>query len=218
MAGDKYFFFYTHKVKKQTGIRLNIWGINPLENTDFKVGFAGIAPKFNKERIYSLDYIRQMQLLLFTAKNFLKSPAYLNQSIPDTFGSYFVRYFYPKNDYYHLYDYLKWDEKLIEDTIINEYDWERAVDTKSTWRIGDGTASFYNYIYYNVAGFSENDTFRSNQIREGMIDRETALQCAAAENVPRYETIKWYLQIVGLDYETVIKRINKIPKLYPFSK
>jgi glutamine---fructose-6-phosphate transaminase (isomerizing) len=214
MAGDKYFFYYTHKLKKQTGIKLNIWGINPLENTDFKVGFAGIAPEFDKKRIYSLNYLSQMHLLLFMAKNFLTSPAYINRSVPDTFGSYLVRYFYPKNDYYHLYDYLRWDEKMIENTIINEYDWERAVDTKSTWRIGDGTASFYNYIYYNVAGFSENDTFRSNQIREGMIDRDAAMQNTAVENTPRYETIKWYLQIVGLDYESTIKAINKIPKLY----
>ena len=29
-------------------------------------------------------------------------------------------------------------------------EWESADDTKSTWRIGDGTASFYNYIYYII--------------------------------------------------------------------
>ena len=27
MAGDKYFFYYTEQLKKQTGIDLNIWGI-----------------------------------------------------------------------------------------------------------------------------------------------------------------------------------------------
>ena len=31
----------------------------------------------------------------------------------------------------------------------------------------DGTAGFYNYVYHTVAGFTEHDTFRSNQIREG---------------------------------------------------
>ena len=39
MAGDKFFFYYADKVKKQTGIDLNIWGINHLENTDFKNRF-----------------------------------------------------------------------------------------------------------------------------------------------------------------------------------
>jgi len=30
MAGDKYFFYYTGRLKKQTGINLNIWGVNHL--------------------------------------------------------------------------------------------------------------------------------------------------------------------------------------------
>jgi hypothetical protein len=31
----------------------------------------------------------------------------------------------------------------------------------------------------------------------------------------RYETLRWYLEIIGLDFEEVIKVVNKIPKLYP---
>jgi len=214
MAGDKYFFYYCNQIKKQTGIRLNIWGINRLENTDFKTGFAGIRPKYDKKRIYSLGIGSQVKLLSFVGGNYLKNPGYINSSLVDTFGSYFVRYLYPKKDYYHLYDYIPWDEKVIENTILSEYNWEKAVDTESTWRIGDGTAGFYNYIYYTVAGFSENDTFRSNQIREGLISREEALRKVEEENIPRYETIKWYLEIIGLDFENTIKIINKIPKLY----
>jgi hypothetical protein len=113
-----------------------------------------------------------------------------------------------------MFDYYKWDENKIKDLILNEYKWEKAIDTDSTWRIGDGTASFYNYVYTTVAGFCENDTFRSNQIREGMISREKALKLIEEENIPRFESLKWYLEIVGLDYENVIKKINKIPKLY----
>lgn len=214
MAGDKYFFYYCNQVKKQTGIDLNIWGINTLENTDFKVGFGGLPPKFNKKRIYTLDFLSQVKLFAFVAKNLVKSPSYINQSVFDTLGSFAVRYFYPKKDYYHLFDYIQWDEKLIEDTIINEYNWETAADTKSTWRIGDGTASFYNYIYCTVAGFTENDTFRSNQIREGMITRAEGMKFLEEENKPRYDTLKWYIEIIGLDFESTIKRINSIPPLY----
>jgi hypothetical protein len=214
MAGDKYFFYYTDQLKKQSGIKLNIWGINPLENTDFKVGFCGVPLRFNKKRIYSLALTDQLRLFSFVGKNILLSPGYLNQSIFDTFGSFTVRYLKPRNDYYHMFDYYRWDEKEIENLIINDYKWEKAIDTNSTWRIGDGTAAFYNYVYYTVAGFSENDTFRSNQIREGMLNRETALKLVNEENRPRYESLKWYLEIIGLDFETVINRINQIPTLY----
>ncbi len=38
-AGDKHFFRHIESVKKQTGLSLNLWGINPLEATHFKSGF-----------------------------------------------------------------------------------------------------------------------------------------------------------------------------------
>lgn len=214
MAGDKYFFYHCNEVKKHTGISLNIWGINALENTDFKVGFSGIDFDFDKKRIYSLSIMNQLKLFGHIGKNFITNPSYINSSIPDTFGSFFVRYIAPKKDYYHLFDYTEWNEKLIEDTLINEYEWELATDTKSSWRIGDGTAAFYNYVYYTVAGFSEFDTFRSNQIREGMITREEGMKMIETENYPRYDTMKWYFDIVNVDFENTIKIVNKIPKLY----
>lgn len=214
MSGDKYFFYYTNRLKKQTGIQLNIWGINHLENTDFKTGFAGVKPLFNKKRIYSLSLSGKLNCFIYVGKNLILNPSYFNSSNLDTLGSFLSRYMFPQKDYYSFFDYYPWDESEIEDLILNEYDWERAIDTKSTWRIGDGTASFYNYIYHTVAGFSENDTFRSNQIREGLISREQGLKMIEEENRPRYENIKWYLEIVGVDYESTIKTINRIPKLY----
>jgi hypothetical protein len=120
----------------------------------------------------------------------------------------------PHRDYCQLYDYFRWDEAEIEDLVLNEYRWERAVDTRTTWRIGDGTAPFYNYIYCTVAGFSEHDTFRSNQIREGMLGREEALRLVEEENQPRYPSLKWYTEIVNLDFASTMKRICEIPKLY----
>ena len=155
-----------------------------------------------------------MRLYGFVVKNILRTPSYLNQSVLDSIGSFASRYVTPKKDYYHLFDYLQWDEKTVEDAIISQYQWEKAVDTDSTWRIGDGTASFYNYVYTLVAGFSENDTFRSNQIREGDITREQALSLVDKENIPRYPNIKWYLDAIGMDYEEVIKIINNTKPIF----
>jgi len=214
MAGDKYFFKYANEVKHQNDIDLQIWGINFLENTDFKVGFAGVPPDWQKKMIYSMNLKRQANLFKYVFSNLLFNPSYVNSSIVDTLGSFTSRYFNPRKDYYHFFDFHEWDEEKIEEVLFDEYDWEIAKDLNSTWRIGDGTASFYNYIYYTVAGFSEFDTFRSNQIREGMITREQALDSIFEENRPRYSSLRWYLEIVGLDFESVIKKINSIPKLY----
>ena len=156
----------------------------------------------------------QIKLFSFVGRNILASPGYFNQSALDSLGSIASRYFTSKKDYFHIFDYLEWNESSINKTIIKNYEWEKAVDTDSTWRIGDGTASFYNYVYTLVAGFSENDTFRSNQIREGMINREEALELIYQENKPRYNSLKWYLEIIGMDFSQTIKIINKIKRLY----
>ena len=141
----------------------------------------------------------------------LKSPGYFNRSLWDTLSGEYYRSFTTKSDYFHVFDYWRWDEEQIDST-LEEYDWERAPDTNTTWRIGDGTAAFYNYIYYTVAGFTEHDTFRSNQIR-GQVTREEALAKVADENAPRYQNIKWYLDVLGFDFSDVVRTVNAIPRL-----
>jgi hypothetical protein len=213
MAGDKQFFKYANRLKRETGVQLDIWAANKLENTDFKVGFCGIAPNFNKERIDSLSLAKKAGLLGYYARGVLSNPAYINRSIPDTLSAYYSYYAEPRVGYVVLFDYIRWEEAAIEQTLEKEYAWERSPDTVSTWRIGDGTAAFYNYCYFTVAGFSENDTFRSNQIREGMLSRDKALALVDEENRPRYESIRWYLDTIGLDFGTTIRTINQIPFL-----
>jgi len=212
-AGDKHFFRHVETVKKQTGISLDLWGVNPLEVTHFKAGFLGVPPDFEEERVYSHGAMKQLRYQLLRLKAMLKSPGYFNSSIWDTLSGEYYRSFAKKTNYYHIFDYWRWDENIVDST-LQGYDWERAPDTKTTWRIGDGTAAFYNYIYYTVAGFTEHDTFRSNQIREGDISRERALELINDENTPRYPNIKWYLDAVGLDFNEVITVINSIPQLY----
>jgi len=212
-AGDKHFFRYVETVKKQTGINLNLWGINPLEVTHFKAGFLGVKPDFEAKRVYRSGLYNQLIYQSLRFKAMLQSPGYFNSSLWDTLSGEYYRSFAEKKDYYHIYDYWQWDEKIVEET-LRQYDWEMAPDTNTMWRIGDGTAAFYNYIYYTVAGFTEHDTFRSNQIREGQITREEALELVKDENRPRYPNIRWYLDTLNMDFSAVIKVINAIPKLY----
>ena len=212
-AGDKHFFQHVETIKRQTGVNLNLWGINPLEVTHFKSGFLGMKPEFNVKRVYMTGLKNQIIYHSLRFKAMLESPGYFNRSLWDSWTGEFYRSFGKKSDYYHLFDYWKWDESIIDET-LKSYGWEYATDTDASWRIGDGTAAFYNYIYYTVAGFTEHDTFRSNQIREGQLTRSEALKLVAVENKPRYENIKWYLDTLEMDYKEVVSIINKIPRLY----
>ncbi len=213
MAGDKHFFRHVETIKRQTGISLNLWGVNPLETTHFKSGFLGVPPDFAEDKVYSNGAMKQIRYQYLRLKAMSKSPGYFNSSLWDTISGEYFRSFHAKTDYFHIFDYWTWDERVV-DQCLAMYDWEKAPDTNTTWRIGDGTAAFYNYVYYTVAGFSEHDTFRSNQIREGQITREEALVRIEDENRPRYANMKWYLDAVGLDFEDTVRAVNAIPRLY----
>jgi glucosamine--fructose-6-phosphate aminotransferase (isomerizing) len=212
-AGDKHFFRHVETLKKQTGININLWGISPLEVTHFKAGFLGIPPDFEEDKVYSSGARKQFRYQKLRFKAMLQSPGYFNSSLWDTLSGEYYRSFLKKSDYFHIFDYWTWEEKLVDQTLAM-YDWEKAPDTSTTWRIGDGTAALYNYIYYTVAGFTEHDTFRSNQIREGQITREEALVRVKDENQPRYPNIKWYLDAIGMDFSEVVNVVNAIPRLY----
>ena len=213
-AGDKHFFRHVETVKKQTKIDLNIWGVNSMEATHFKSGFLGIKPNFEEDKVYSNGVLNQLKYHSKRFKAMTESLGYFNSSLFDTLSGEYYRSFTKKLDYYHMFDFWKWDEKEVNNILLNKYDWETAVDTNTTWRIGDGTAGFYNYVYYTVAGFTEHDTFRSNQIREGQLTREEALKLVRDDNRPRYQNIRWYLDTLNMDFEEVIKKVNSISKLY----
>ncbi len=220
MAGDKTFFYYAKKVQKQTGVDLVIWcSGSGLESAHFKWLLGGVRRRVTDEggQVDAARAARAFKLRLFAhyGRKFLANPAYLNSSIWDTLFGYYAYYLLPR-DFVYLYNYLPWDEQEILDVLIGEYGWEVSPDTKQTWRIGDGTASFYNYIYHTAAGFCENDTFRSEQIRRGKLTRDEALALLEEENRPRYESIKWYLSIIGLGdrFNRIIETINAMPKRY----
>lgn len=206
-AGDKHFFRHVQTVKKRTGLKLDLWGINPYEITHFKAGFLGIPPDFELKSVYSSGLLKQIKYQAKRFNQMLRNPYYLNSSIFDNLYGEIYRSVVKKTNHYSIFDFYKWNEEEVEET-LKFYDWEKAIDTKSTWRIGDGAAAFYNYIYYTMAGFSEHDTFRSNQIREGDITREEALKSVRIENKPRYENIKWFLEIINLDFKDTIYKIN----------
>jgi len=214
MAGDKQYFYYAAKLSKERNLDTVILSENLLEVTDFKTGFCGVKPKHLKgKKFYALDFLSILKMILFYGKEYILNPSYINKSLIDSIGAFGSYYIMPHN-LLSLYSYIEWDEEIVEGTLINQYGWKKAEDTDTTWRIGDGTAAFYNYLYYTLAGFSEIDTFRSNQIREGKMTREEAMVKVERENRPRIESMIWYANVVGFDLLNALNIIHKQKSLY----
>ena len=112
-AGDKHFFKYIEEVKLKTGISLNLWAINPLETTHFKAGFLGMPPDFAEEKVYTSKGGKQARYQWLRLQQMFKSPRYFNSSIFDTLEGEYWRTYHKKSDYFHIFDYYKWNEREI---------------------------------------------------------------------------------------------------------
>lgn len=211
MAGDKQYYYFAERIRRDNNLNLLFVCECPLELSRFKAGFCGVNE--SQSRIFNISFGKKLSLISYYASQYIKNPAYINMSIFDNIFAFWSSYFMPHN-FHFLFRHFHWDEDTINRTLLDEYDWETDPETPTTWRIGDGTAAFYNYIYFTVAGFTENDTLRSNQIREGVLTRDQALERIHRENHPRWTAMEWYAHTIGFNLNEAIRVINSMPKLY----
>lgn len=214
MAGDKEFYQHARELRKETGIRLVIFCTgNMIEDAPYKTGLCGVPQDDHGNILTAMSLRNKLGLLWYYAKNYALNPAYFNESLVDTANA-FWQTFVVKDDFLYLFSYLEWRENVIVDTIRNLYDWEIATDTTTTWRIGDGTAAFYNYIYQTMAGFTEDDVMLANMVREGHLTRDEAMQRMQEFSQPRWPSIREYAQLIGFSLDEVVSAINAAPRLH----
>ncbi len=213
-AGDKEFRKHARDLRRETGIDLVIFcSGNMIENAPYKFGFLGIHEDPHGMQLTAISLRERFAMAAYYAKQVLLNPRYINRSLVDAVKAYWHT-FVTKDDFLYLYHYIPWSEDEVVRTICDEYDWEGATDTTTTWRIGDGTAAFYNYIYQTMSGFTEDDDMLSNMVREDYITREEALRRSVEYRQPRIASIREYAQMIGLNCEEALNVINTAPRRY----
>ncbi len=214
MVGDKEYYQHAREVRKETGIKLLIMCTgNMIEDAPYKTGLMGVREDDHGNTLTGMSLRNKLGMVRYFAKNYALNPSYFNESLLDTANA-FYQTFILKDDFLYLFQYLPWREDTIVNTIRQEYNWEIATDTASTWRIGDGTAAFYNYIYKTIAGFTEDDAMLANMVREGHLDRDEALRRSHEYSKPRWPSVREYANLIGISAEEALQVINAAPKLY----
>ena len=74
-----------------------------------------------------------------------------------------------------VFDYVKWDRRLIKDTIMTQLGWEKPAGHISSWRTDCHLHEIDNYIYVKLHGCSNGCLGYCNMIRMGQMTREEAL-------------------------------------------
>jgi glucosamine--fructose-6-phosphate aminotransferase (isomerizing) len=211
-AGDKDFFRFASEVKTELNLSNSLFGMTRFEPSGFKTGFAGIRETNQYEKVFDLGISNKVKLASFYARQSLTNPSYLNSSLIDSISGYYS-YYLKKMDYLQIFDYVKWDEGSVLSTLFDDYGWETSKHSSNTWRIGDASAPFYNYLYFYFSGLTENDVYLSNLVRDGQVSREKALDLV--ENFNKGDEIGFlsYCRLIGLDANLVLRQIHKNPGL-----
>ena len=162
------------KVAMRYKVPLVFFSSSRLENTSFKNEF--LKTRFNKKMVGMASE--------FVSNPFYFKPSFVPMYVRDYFHddshlhplSPWLKLLYGKVRIVEFFDYVQWDEKEIQNTIETKLKWKKPKDVKSSWRFDCLVDSFKEYFYLNSVGFTERDDLLSNMIREGMINREEALQ------------------------------------------
>ena len=215
-VGDKGFYDHGRKLSKKLNLDLVVHCTGyQLEQREFFLGFAGIKQKLkNNQRMYSYDFFNKLKMLYWYSLQFILNPYYINSALIDNFDG-FLASFVRKDDFLHLYNYEPWNEKLMTKILNEEYNWTDDISYgENQWRMGDGQTAFNNFVYFTLAGFSEYDNFRSNQIREGLITRSEAIKLCDEDNKIKYDTLKNFSDVIGFNLDNVLSKISSLDKLY----
>ena len=209
-ALDKKFLSLGKTIAKENDIDLTIHCTgHTYEQREFFLGFAGVNQGLNQnQHMNTYNLINKIKLGLYYLFHTLKNPRYINMSLLENFKAYLITFFHGY-DYLRLYEYIEWNEEKIQST-LNDIGFIESQDYgENQWRMGDTQTAFNNYIYYQLAGFTEYDDFRSHQIRNGDLTREEALEFIAKDNLPKINAIKKFCNLVDIDPEFFFKKVEE---------
>jgi glutamine---fructose-6-phosphate transaminase (isomerizing) len=216
LAPDKYFFYEAQRLAhKYLDSAVVFCSGNELEFTDFKSRILGTnVPR--SENILRNNLYEIFKMFIETMKMYLYNPRLLKAGLKIPITSFYLTYIYKRNIFY-LYEYIDWDEDIIQDKINNLWQGPDGVGVNKKWRSGDGSAEFYNYLYRSLYGFDERTCFLSNQVRAGLITRIEALKIES-QSFPDFELLQEYAKVVGFSLDQFLMNWNKKIKVDYFLK
>ena len=183
---------------------------HPLETTGFKSMLAGATPTPSADGgvAYRLGARSLARMVASYGAHALRVPG-LMPSLVTEGAVGFVDYYMRSHEFIRPFSYIPWNETEVESVLRQTYGWSAGEErSASSWRMGDGTAPFYNLMYLIALGMTEHDAMRANQVRFGLLGRDEALAKLALDNRVNALGVASYFATVGLDPRWAVERIN----------
>jgi hypothetical protein len=170
-------------VARGNNIDLIVIGSNPYETASFKKDGLGGARTYHK-----LNNIPKIATKSF--KELAANPSYLTLPWKMVLRMYlgashstpYMKWKYKDISVLRLFDYLKWNEKEVLQTITQNLNWKKADEIGSYWRFDCELDYVRRLMYASTVGVTELQDLFSKMIRDGQLSREEALERLKTEN------------------------------------
>jgi tRNA(Ile)-lysidine synthase TilS/MesJ len=156
---------------KKEIINVVVTGLTRFEATDYRVKLVNY-PKGKEGRIFFIfGYLR----LLLRNPSLLNNLKALKYQIEEYY--YYINHkkIYRKNNLYEIrpfYDYLKYDESMIIET-LKKLNWQKAsISTSSYWRADCNMNAIRQFFYKKVADYNEMEHYYGQMLKDQLISKE----------------------------------------------
>ncbi|MGB1813306.1 MAG: hypothetical protein ACPHKY_07275 [Acidimicrobiales bacterium] len=217
MAGDKPYFRWARKVAHERGNLPVLLADHPMETTGFKAMLAGANPSLDHAQgsSYRLGLTNMGRMVFAYGSHAIQSPGLIPSLAQEGLTGFIDYYVRGHKDFLRPFSYIPWEEEKIENILRSEYEWSSGEDRSVTsWRMGDGTAPFYNLMYLIGLGMTEHDTLRSNQIRFGLMKRSEAISRIRQDNSFNALGLASYFATVGINLNWAGDQIQRFARSY----
>ncbi|MBW2037769.1 MAG: hypothetical protein JRI41_09895 [Deltaproteobacteria bacterium] len=179
--------FKFYKIARDHNIPLIIFGSNPLETASFKKEGFGGAQTYgslrNIPRIVGKSFIELISNPSYLKANWLMV---LKMYLGASHNTPYMRIRNRNVSVIRVFDYIRWNEDLVESTIKENLDWKKSTEVEASWRFDCRLDYLRRLMYHSVIGVTELRDLFSKMIREGMITRKDALKrLEIEEKVPK---------------------------------
>jgi len=190
------------KHARENDISLYVIGSNPLETASFKSEEFGGARTYHK--LTNIPRIIRKSL-----GEIARNPGYLTLSwklvlltyLGASHSSPYMRARFGDIQVIRLFDYIRWNEKEVEDLIARELDWKKSPEVESSWRFDCRLDYVKRKMYASTVGVTELRDLFSKMIREGMITRDEAAERLKREDLVPTAVADDVLKPLGLKLE-----------------
>ena len=197
-------------VARQNDISLVVIGSNPLETASFKKAGFGGARTYHK-----LTNIPKV--ISRSAKELILNPYYLSADWNMIFKMYlgashstpFLRWRFSDISVVRIFDYIKWNEKEVESTIIKNLGWNKSPEVASSWRFDCRLDYVRRLMYASTVGITELRDLLSKMIREKQLTREEALERLKKEDSISRSLVEEILGSLDLEPSDLNLNIDK---------